>query len=246
MLTGIMGLHQERTYRAWVHSFGLVGFRVRVAESDLFILADSDTSRQAEDLLREVRADLEAYILRDEGFMTTRRPHQVLHDAPLIARRMASAAREYQVGPMAAVAGAIAESVGEQLAESHAQLIVENGGDIFVRSARPLVFTLYAGEASPFNGKLRFTVPGTPETLGICTSSGTVGHSYSQGRADAVCVIAHTAPLADAAATALGNLVGCQADIDRVLDAAAHDENVLGVVACMGSRLGIWGAVEVV
>ena len=143
---------------------------------------------------------------------------------------------------MAAVAGAIAECVGEQLP---GDAVVENGGDIFVRSGRPLVFTLYAGEDSPFTGRLRFS-PRVDEAFGVCTSSGSVGHSRSFGKADAVCVIAKDTAVADAAATALCNRIKQNSDLDEVVKAAAKDEGILGIIVALGEVLGVWGKVEIV
>jgi ApbE superfamily uncharacterized protein (UPF0280 family) len=235
-------LFQERTYRGWVNADDLVASHVCQDESDLYILSKGDATASAVDLLAEVRRDLEAYIRRDEKFCTALKPHQPAFNAPLIVRRMAAAAARYEVGPMAAVAGAIAECVGEQLP---GDAVVENGGDIFVRSGRPLVFTLYAGEESPFTGKLRFS-PRLEGAYGVCTSSGTVGHSKSFGNADAVCVIARDTAVADAAATALCNRIGSEADLDAVVQTAAGDDEILGVVAVLGERLGVWGRVEIV
>jgi ApbE superfamily uncharacterized protein (UPF0280 family) len=235
-------VYQERTYRHWVRSDDLVPSHVCQNESDLYVLAEADVTSAAGDLLKEVRRDLEAYIRRDEKFRTAFEPYEPAYDAPLIARRMAAAAARYGVGPMASVAGAVAESVGERL---EGDAIVENGGDIFVRCGRRLVFTLYAGEESPFSGRLRFS-PSVDGPFGVCTSSGTVGHSKSFGRADAVCVIARDTAVADAAATALCNRVERTADVDQVVEAAAEDEDILGIIAVMGERLGIWGNVEIV
>jgi len=235
-------LYQERTYRGWVKADDLVASRVCQDESDLYILSSQDATGAAGDLLAEVRRDLETYIHRDEEFRTALKPHRTACGAPLIARRMAAAAARYDVGPMAAVAGAIAECVGEQLS---GDAVVENGGDIFVRSSRPLVFTLYAGEESPFTGRLRFS-PLVEGAYGVCTSSGTVGHSRSFGKADAVCVIARDTAVADAAATALCNRIESEADLDAVVEAAAADGEILGILAVMGERLGVWGCVEIV
>lgn len=239
-------MYQERTYRNWVTASNLIANQVCQAESDLLILAPGDIRQLAGDLLAEVRSDLVGYIQRDHKFLTSLKPHQPLHDAPLIATRMADSASLYGVGPMAAVAGAIAECVGEQISAVQSEVVVENGGDIFIHSQRPMTFTLFAGDRSPFSGKLKFTTRATRGRLGVCTSSGTVGHSYSQGRADAVCVISRSTPQADAAATALANKVRKQADIDPVLEYAAADGSILGVLAALGDRLGIWGDVEIV
>ena len=235
-------MYQERTYRGWVKADDLVKSHVCRDESDLYILSTKDATAAASELLAEVRRDLEGYIRRDEKFCAALEPHRPAFDAPLIARRMAAAASRYRVGPMAAVAGAIAECVGEQLP---GDAVVENGGDVYVQSGRPLVFTLYAGEDSPFSGRLRFK-PQVEGRFGVCTSSGTVGHSKSFGKADAVCVIARDTAVADAAATAWCNRIEKPDDIELVVEQASADEEVLGVLVVMGDRIGMWGKLEIV
>ncbi|MCA1989441.1 MAG: hypothetical protein LDL07_09915, partial [Desulfarculus sp.] len=82
--------------------------------------------------------------------------------------------------------------------------------------------------------------------LAVCTSSGTVGHSLSLGRADAATILAKDAALADAAATALGNRVRTAADLATALDWAQGVPGVLGALVIKGSQLAAWGEVELV
>ncbi len=119
---------------------------------------------------------------------------------------MAAAAQTAGVGPMAAVAGAIAECVGRELLEFSPEVIVENGGDIFLKVSHRRTVGIFAGD-SPLTGRIGIQIEARDTPLGVCTSSGTVGHSLSFGRADAVVVLAPAAALADAAATAIGNRV---------------------------------------
>ncbi len=225
---------------------GFVPSLVTFKESDLFILAKENVKREAEGFLLEARKDIEAYIVRDHEFLTALEPHTVPADAPLIVQRMAAAAQKFGVGPMAAVAGAVSDYVGEQLAGKFGDIVVENGGDIFIRCERPLTFALYAGEHSPFTGKVKFVLRSNGKPLGICTSSATVGHSLSFGKADAVCVIASDSATADAAATALCNMVKEKSDIEVMLARAKSLEDIQGVVAAMEDKMGIWGNVELV
>ena len=110
------------------------------------------------------------------------------------------------VGPMAAVAGAMAEFVSKDLLKISKQVIVENGGDIYLATSRERTIGIYAG-TSPLSMKLGITISPEDSPLGVCTSSGTVGPSLSFGKADAVCILSKSAALADAAATAVGNVV---------------------------------------
>jgi ApbE superfamily uncharacterized protein (UPF0280 family) len=238
--------YQERTYQQSIQAEGLVRSQVWVDESNVCILAGVDVTGLAEDLLREVRADLLAYLQRDERFRLTLDPYEPLFDAPLVAVRMAAAARRFEVGPMAAVAGAVADCVGEQLSQHYAEVVVENGGDIYLRCERPVVVSVFAGDHSPFSDNLRFLVHPGGRRLGVCTSSGTVGHSFSKGTADAVCVVADSSADADAAATFYCNQVQGSEDVDRVVGHAMQRDGVLGILVAIGDKLGVWGAVEVV
>jgi ApbE superfamily uncharacterized protein (UPF0280 family) len=239
-------MYEERTYRGLIAADDLVTSRVFAGESDLFVLANQDVTQPGRGFLLEVRNDLESYIRRDPSFLTNRIAHRPLHHAPWIVIRMAEVSSYYNIGPMAAVAGAVADCVGQQLTKSQTDVIIENGGDIFVHTRKPIAFTLYAGENSPFSGKLKFKPTLSDRSFGVCTSSGTVGHSYSQGRADAVCVVSQTASQADAAATAVGNQVNHKEDIGRVIQEASNNHNILGIIVALEDKLGIWGEVEII
>jgi len=152
---------------------------------------------------------------------------------------MIEAARACDVGPMAAVAGAVAQAVGEALLADSKQIIVENGGDIFLHTARPRTAAIYAG-ASPLSGTLGIRISRLNQPLGLCTSSGTVGPSLSFGKADAAIVLAESAALADAAATALGNRVKAAADIEPALEAVSRIAGIYGLAAIIGDHLGAW------
>jgi ApbE superfamily uncharacterized protein (UPF0280 family) len=170
-------VYQPRTYRHWVKDKGLVGFNVVVKETDLYIRATSDLTRKAQKLVLKYRQQLESYIERHPEFLTSMEPLAIA-DAPRIVTEMAEAAEKARVGPMAAVAGAIAEFVGKELLEASPEVIVENGGDIFLKSQKDRTIGIYAGK-SPLTGKVGLDIKGKDTPLGICTSSGTVGHSLS-------------------------------------------------------------------
>ena len=236
--------HEDRTYRRWIES-DLRAFEVRIGESDLLISSERPVPELAERAVRLARGDLKAYLARDPGFETTLRPRYALAGAPAIVLRMIEAARACDVGPMAAVAGAVAQAVGEELLAESKQVIVENGGDIFLYTARPRTAAIYAG-ASPLSGTLGIKVGRLNQPLGLCTSSGTVGPSLSFGKADAAIVLAASAALADAAATALGNRVKTAADIEPALEAVSQIPGVYGLAAIIGEHLGAGGEMELV
>jgi len=236
-------MYQPRTYRQWVTSEDLVAFSVMVNETDLLISAKSDLSSQALEIVQKCRAGLEDYIKGHPLFALTLEPMRVEDNAPAVARNMALAAEAVGVGPMAAVAGAIAREVGTWLLQFSDEVIVENGGDIFMRSLRPRLVGVYAGE-SPLTGKIAFVIQPEDTPLGVCTSSGTVGHSLSFGLADAVTVFSPSAALADAAATAIGNRVQSAEDIPKAIEFAQHIPGLSGVAIVKGDVLGLWGKIQ--
>ena len=144
---------------------------------------------------------------------------------------------------MASVAGALAEAVGQDLLAESEEVIVENGGDIFLRSAREVRVGIFAGE-SPLSLRVGLAVEAAPHPWGVCTSSGSVGPSLSFGRADAVCILSPSASLADAAATAVGNRVRTPADLEKGLERAREIEGVSGAVIILGEKLAAWGKVK--
>lgn len=236
-------MYQPRSYRLWATTEDLVTFRVVVKETDLLIRARSDLSSEALEIVQTCRAGLEDYIRKHPIFALTLEPVGVENDAPAMIRSMALAGEVAGVGPMAAVAGAIAEEVGKWLLRFSDEVVVENGGDIFIRSLRPRLVGLYAGE-SRFTGKIAFVIQPEDTPLGVCTSSGTVGHSLSFGEADAATVFSRCAALADAAATAIGNRVRLAEDLPAAIEFAQHVPGLTGVAIVKDQVLGLWGKVQ--
>jgi len=234
----------ERAYRRTIAP-DLVTFEVRVMQTDLLIAAERDLSAPATEIVRACRAELEGYIKRDPGVKEALRPYALRDDAPEIARAMAAAAQLAGVGPMAAVAGAIAEHVGRGLAAYSRQVIVENGGDIWLQGECERTVGVFAGR-SPLTGKLAVRLKADLMPCSICASSGTVGPSLSFGKADAAIAVAAGGALADAAATAIGNAVKTADDIAGALELAQRIPGLRGAVVVIGSALGAWGYVELV
>lgn len=232
-------------YRRWIET-DLTGFGVTVAESDLYILADRDLTAEAEEALRQARGEIERHIARCPDFQASLKPitAEDRSASPLITR-MIMASRKTRVGPMAGVAGAVAEAVGTELLRHSKQVIVENGGDIFIKSLKDRQFGIYAG-TSPLSGKIALRIRAERTPLGVCTSSGTVGHSMSFGAADAVTIIAQDTTLADAAATAVCNTVRGEGDIEAALKFSKSIEGVTGCVIVYQGKIGSIGDVELV
>ena len=232
---------QLRIYRSWVRNDDLVSFYAVVKETDLYIRAQSYLKDEALSAVKRCRADIETYIARHHEFLMTLEPIDVEPDAPPIVAIMADAARKASVGPMAAVAGAVAEYVGHALMEQSPEVIIENGGDIFIATTKPRTIGVFAGD-SPFTGKLAVEIGAG--RIGACTSSGTVGHSLNFGNADAVLILSTSTALADAAATAVSNIVKTADDIPAAIELAQTIDGVTGVLIVIGDKLGIWGDVK--
>jgi len=237
--------HVNRTYRDFSPRDGLVAFTVAREETDLFLRAERDLSPEALKAVLDCRSDLRAYLGEHPRFRTALDPLPPDPEAPLIVREMLEAARAANVGPMAAVAGAVSDYVGRRLRPFSAEVMVENGGDIYLSMTKPTTVSIFAGQ-SPLSMRLGVSVPAERTPCGICTSSGTVGPSLSFGRADAVTVWAPTAALADAAATAIGNLISAPEDLQPALETAGRIGGLWGAAAILGDRIGLWGEMPLV
>lgn len=237
-------MYEPRTYRHWVKGKGLASFNVVVKETDLYIRASRNLKSKALKLVLKYRDTLERYIERHPSFLSSLDPLPISDDAPHIVKSMLESARKAGVGPMASVAGAITEFVGTELLAFSPEVIVENGGDIFLKSLGKRIIGIYAGK-SPLTGKIGLEIEGEDTPLGICTSSGTVGHSLSYGKTDAVIVLAQSATLADAAATAIGNLIKQPEDIPGGIELAKSIEGLKGLLIIKDDQVGLWGEVKI-
>lgn len=233
------------TYRSRHQKKGLTAFTITVKETNLNIQAQTDLTEPAVRSALKYRQHIEAHIANHPEFAASLSPMADPGPAPAIVTGMMEAARIAGVGPMAAVAGAMAEFVGKDLLEFSHEVVVENGGDIFVKSNTEMIFTIYAGN-SPLSMKTGIAVAKRDTPFAMCTSSGTLGHSKSFGKADAACVLADSCALADAAATALGNQVQTPKDIEPAMAAGRAMEGVQGIVIIQGKQIGLWGDLQLV
>lgn len=212
--------------------------RFRFRQTFATILADEPAHVEAAKAgILAARQELEAYIARDPFFAATFDPY--VPDADdLIVTRMADATRKAGVGPMAAVAGAIAWAGIEAMQEAGASFgVIDNGGDIALISDRPVRVGVHAGEAA-LSDRIAFVIPPQEGVYGVCTSSASVGPSISFGMADAVTIFSRNPALADAWATAVCNAI--RPDDRAVLDTVDPDE-VDGIFAIMGDATVRWG-----
>jgi ApbE superfamily uncharacterized protein (UPF0280 family) len=238
-------LWDRSLYRTRAGAEDLVPFQVRIKETDLMILAERELTSEARELVLTHRHRLEEYIARHPDFMTSLSPLCAPETAPSIVRLMCRSAAVARVGPMAAVAGAIAEKVGEGLRELSGEVIVENGGDLFLFGAKRRVVGIFTAE-SALEDRLGIRVDPGGKAVGVCTSSGTIGHSLSLGEASTATIVAPSAALADAVATAVGNLVQGKEGARKGMAFARSVAEVLGAVIVHEGRVAAWGELELV
>jgi len=236
-------MYEERTYRNLVKTDDLTKFEVIVKETDLLVRAESNLFNETRESVLKYRHQLETYITMNPEFQRSLVPLSEDSYAPEIVREMIRVSQMAQVGPMASVAGAMAEWVSKDLLKFSKEVIIENGGDIYLATARERIIGIYAG-LSPLSLKIGIVIRPEESPLGICTSSGTVGHSLSFGKADAVCIVSKSAALADAAATAVGNVVQEKKDIEKGLEKGKEIEGVLGALIIIGEKMGVWGNIK--
>jgi ApbE superfamily uncharacterized protein (UPF0280 family) len=235
--------HVDRTYRRFVSIRNYTRFTVKISETDLYILADSDLSDLAFQSALSCRVQIEEYIRIHPEFRTSLVPVYLDAFAPAIVKDMLNASAKAGVGPMASVAGAIAEHVGKELTRKSANVMVENGGDIYLNVDENVLIGIFAGD-SPLTGRIALSIDANETPVGICTSSGTVGHSLSFGIADAVCIKSKSSALADAVATSVGNLIRKKSDVKRGLERAMTIPGVLGALIIVDDTLGVQGSMD--
>ncbi len=232
-------------YRELIAPGDLFSFQVEIKESNLLVLASRKLPKQTEEALVWCRKDIEQYIYRNPIFRTTFKPFPPEEGMPPIVRSMAEASYEAGVGPIAAVAGAVAEFVGKELLNYCNQVIVENGGDIFMKVKKEKKVGIFAGD-SPLSKRIALQIEPQDTPLGVCCSAGAFGHSQSLGTADAVIILSPFTALADAVATAVGNLVKDEARIQKGLGFVRKIPFIRGGIIIKGKEMGAWGRLRII
>ncbi len=238
-------MYEERVYRAVSRPADLVCYEVVYKETDLFCCTSVDMKRAIEDRVLFYRNQLEAYIGQRPEFAESLLPIAPDVLAPRIVKEMIEASATVGVGPMACVAGAVAEFVGRDIDGQTDEYILENGGDIYLKTGRERRVMIYAKD-SPYSNRIGLNLRARDKAYGVCTSSGTVGPSLSFGKADAVCIVGDSALFCDGLASRVGNLVNKEDDISDALEAGKVFPGITGMVIIMGKALGVWGDLDLV
>ncbi len=213
-------------------------------DTNCVIICDNQSGIEAaKESLKYNRTQLETYISSHPKFEYTLNPYTVA-EGPEVAKLMAQAGAKANVGPMAAVAGVLADlAVKDMLAVGCKVAVVEDGGEIAAISDRPIDVAVAAGE-EPLSRRFGFRLTEFP--IGVATSSGQFSHAFSFGNAEAATVFCKDAGLADAAATAVCNVVkGYNTDraIQGGLDVAKSIDGVEGALILFKGIVGTWGKI---
>lgn len=240
-------LYEARTYRKQMKAEDLEYFQILEFESDLFIgvehqamTADLPKIVMAE--LKKLRQAIVDYNQTHPRFIESLIPLELDRYAAPIVADMLAAAKIAGVGPMAAVAGGVSKYIGSLLESASAEIIVENGGDLLIKTLKERRIAIHTG--NPQFADLGIKIKPREKPLGVCTSSGVMGHSLSFGKADAVTILSENIPLADAVATALGNRIKKPADVEKGLAWVRNIPGILGILIIIEDQLGAWGEIE--
>ena len=243
--------YQPRLYREAMGNKRWTSFRSAYRETDLWVAIDSHHYRKAAerftmDRILYYRGILEKHIASHPEFRDSLTPVVAPGGVHPLIEEMSEAALAAGTGPMSAVAGAVAENVcRDLLSEFEAgEVIVENGGDIFMRLTAPVTVAVHAGD-SPLSEKIALQVEPGETPLALCCSSGTVGHSLSFGMADACMIACTSGAHADAFATAFCNMVKNKDMVQDVTEKALIKRDVISVVIIADESVGLGGTINI-
>ena len=196
-------------------------------------------------ILQTLRDTIDVYLQQDPQYTLSLVPYNAQEHAPQILKEMSEISHKAGVGPMATVAGAFATHIAQQLKKRFKieEIIIENGGDIYADIQDDIDVAIFAGK-SPLSERIGLHIEAKESPLGICTSSGTVGHSLSFGKADAVMMVWKDASLADGYATAIANQIQTSDDINPVLRRIENETDILSALLVKDDKMGVVGQFE--
>lgn len=239
--------YQERTYRERLKKGRWQHFIAAYKETDLWIGVDptprlKEMQEFAVNEIITLRKAMDAYLQTDKGYATSLVPYHAKEYAPRIFHQMSEAGEKSGIGPMSAVAGAVARHVALALQANFniQEIMIENGGDIYADIQEDIDISVFAGQ-SPLSEKVGLHIEAKETPLGICTSSGTVGPSLSFGKADAVMIICKDVLLADSYATAFANRIQTAEDVDTCITAIGQTEEIIAAIAIKEDKMGVVG-----
>lgn len=243
-----MTTYERRFYRYWHRKDNQPVnnvYEVHYRQTNLWIRSNGVFKKEISTLVIKSHNEIMKYASRNPSFLSSLVPLPFDNTAPPIVKLMLRAAIEANVGPMAAVAGAIADRIGRMLMPlSPESVIVENGGDCFIHANNDVFVGIYGGKGAVISKPITVKVRRDQLPISVCTSSSSIGHSLSFGRAHAATVFARDGAFADAMATAIANSLKGPASIEPVLSRWGKHPEVIAVVAVVGNSIGFYGDIE--
>lgn len=230
-------------YRNKISAEGRYSFRLDYKYSGLYIMCDRDISSGLKEPVLNFYRDIETAIVGETNFEKSLVPLKAGKDSPRTIKEMCSAGEVFSVGPMASIAGALCDHLAKSLTDRCSFLMIENGGDVYIKSNGPLEVGIFTKNAY-FKDKLTLLIEAEQTPCGICSSSGSFGHSLSLGKSDLVTVLSRTATIADAAATAIANTINSEEDIDKAIARFKEYREVEGLIIIRNKRIGLWGKLQ--
>jgi len=236
-------MYEERFYRNSISS----KFRLDISfkESDLLISSDKEIDKDlAKNILIKYYNQIEKYAEINPQFVKSLSPIAQDLEAPPIVRKMIESSHLTGIGPFSSVAGAVALYVGEELLKLADEVIIENGGDLFLKINEDKRIGVYLGERTELKS-LTIKIKKQDYPFGIASSSAYLGHSLNLGRADLVTVIAKDSIIADGFATSLSNPIKKEENIEKVLGFAKESDSIEGLLVAFEGKIFLWGALEI-
>lgn len=230
-------------YRDLIKNSNLIFYKLKVKESDIAIYTEKKLYKKAKLFLLEARRNIDSYIKMRPEFLESFKPLKLDKNASPIIKSMLRSAKNANVGPMASVAGAISEYIGRGLLSLSPEVIIENGGDIFLKSDKERMVGIFSGK-SPFSNKIALILPKSKRPYGICTSSGTVGHSFSYGISDAATIVSYDCAYSDAWATRIANMIKNDSDIQQAIKLIKKQPKILGGAVIKGRKMAVTGKIR--
>ncbi len=228
--------------------------RIVVEESDIFLsctdlIEKNEILSFVHDELYYLRQILKSYILIHPEFQTSLMPIKSDSSANLIIQEMLSASSLVNIGPFAAVAGTVSEYLAYRVSNFlqgknlPKDVLVENGGDIFIISTSERVVALLDKPQESI--KIGLLLEPT-QGVSLCASSSTIGHSLSFGKAELVTILATKGSVADCMATACCNMLKSKDDFQRVLSffEEIKPHGLIGIFASCDNEILAFGDIK--
>jgi len=232
-------------YRVKVDIKNKFSWKVNYKYSDLFIVSKIDIYEKIIKLLPDFYRIIQEFIKKYPSFAKTLNSFNPKDEFPDIIKKMCFASVTFKVGPMASVAGAVCQYLAQTLSKNNSYLLIENGGDIYIKSSSDIIANLFLNNKY-FKDKIKIKIKKNILPCGIASSSGTLGHSLSLGKSDLTTVICKSPIFADAAATAVGNMIINKDDIQKTIDYFKKFNEILAMIIIKDDKIGLYGDIELV